>query len=67
MQISNNRKKQKDDLLRKEENYDIRTLVGQLGWITEQTRRDLAFEVCQLSSILNHSKVDDILKLTNFF
>ena len=67
MQISNNRKKQKDDLLRKEENYDIRTLVGQLGWITGQTRRDLAFEVCQLSSILNHSKVDDILKLTNFF
>ena len=67
MQISNNRKKQKDDLLRKEENYDIRTLVGQLGWITRQTRRDLAFEVCQLSSILNHSKVDDILKLKNFF
>ena len=39
-----------------------RTLVGQLGWITGQTRPDLAFEVCQLSSILNHSKVDSILK-----
>ena len=54
-------KKQKDDLLCKEENDNIRTLVGQLGWITEQTRPDLACEVYQLSSILNHSKIDDIL------
>ena len=60
--ISNNRKNQKDDLLCKEKNDNIRTLVGQLGWITGQTRPDLAFEVCQLSSILNHSKVDYILK-----
>ena len=46
----------------KEENESIRTLVGQLGWITGQTRPDLAFEVCQLSRILNHRKVEDILK-----
>ena len=46
----------------KEENESIRTLVGQLGWITGQTRPDLAFEVYQPSSILTHSKVDDILK-----
>ena len=39
-------------------------MVGQLGWITGETRPDLAFEVCQLSSILNHSKADDILKAT---
>ena len=60
--VSNDRKKQKDGLLCKEENNNIRTLVGQLGCITGQTRPDLAFEVWQLSSILNHSKVDDILK-----
>ena len=36
-------------------------LLGQLGWITGQRRPDLAFEVCQLSSILTHRKVDDIL------
>ena len=39
-------------------------MVGQLGWITGETRPDLTFEVCQLSSILNHSKADDILKAT---
>ena len=36
--ISNDRKKQKDDLLCKEENDSIRALVGQLGWITGQNR-----------------------------
>ena len=60
--ISDNRKNQEDDLLCKKENDNIGTLVGQLGWITGQIRPDLAFELCQLSSILNHSKVDDILK-----
>ena len=54
------KKNQKDDLLWKKENDNMRTLLGQLGWITGQT--DLAFEVCQLSSILNRSKVDDVLK-----
>ena len=49
-------------MLCKEENDAVRTLVGRLGWITGQTRPHLALEVCQLSSILNHSKVDDILK-----
>ena len=56
------KKQRKDDLLRNEENYNIRTLVGQLGWKTGQTRPDWAFEVCQLGSILNRSKVDNILK-----
>ena len=51
-------KKQKNNLLCKEENDNTITLVGQLGWITGQTRPDLAFEVSQLSSILNRSKVD---------
>lgn len=43
-------------------NDNIRMLIGQLGWSTEQTRPDLAFEVCRLSSIIKRSKVDDILK-----
>ena len=49
-------------MLCKEENDNIRTLVGQLGWITGQRRPDLFFEICELSSISNDSKVDDILK-----
>ena len=65
--ILNDRKIREDDLLCKEETDNLRTLVGQLGWITGQTRPDLAFEVCQLSSILNHSKLDDILKANKLF
>ena len=52
-------------MLCKEENDIIRTLVEHLGWITNQTRPYLTLEVCQLSSILIHSKVDDILKVNN--
>ena len=65
--ISNDRKNREDDLLCKEETDKLRTLVKQLCWITGQTRPDLAFEVCQLSSILNHSKVYDILKAKKLF
>ena len=47
-------------MLCKEENDNIRTLVKQLGWIAGQTRQGLAFNVCQLNSIVNRSKVDII-------
>lgn len=53
--------KHKTDLHLPEENYN-RSLVRQLGWITEQTRTDLAFHACQLSSQLNKSTRDSILK-----
>ena len=47
-------------MLCKEENDNIRTLVKQLGWIAGQTRPGLGFNVCQLNSIVNRSKVDII-------
>ena len=47
-------------MLCKEENDNIRTLVKQLGWIAGQTRPGLVFNVCQLNSIINRSKVDII-------
>ena len=47
-------------MLCKEENDNIRTLVKQLGWIAGQTRPGLVFNVCQLNSIVNRSKVDII-------
>ena len=37
-------------------------MVGQLGWVAGQTRPDLSFEVCQLSSCFNHATVNDVLK-----
>ena len=45
-------------MLCKEENDNIRTLVKQLDWIAGQTRPGLVFNVCQLNSIVNRSKVD---------
>ena len=45
--ISKNRKQQKNDKLSSDEIDELRSLVGQLGWVAGQTRPDLAFEVCQ--------------------
>ena len=60
--ISKNRKQQKNDKLSSDEIDELRSLVGQLGWVAGQTRPDLAFEVCQLSSSINHSTVNDLIK-----
>ena len=60
--ISKNRKQQKNGKLSSDEIDELRSLVGQLGWIAGQTRPDLAFEVCQLSSSINHLTVNDLIK-----
>jgi hypothetical protein len=41
---------------------DYRALVGQLNWVATQTRPDIAFDVCQLSSVFDKAKVDDLLR-----
>ena len=38
----------------------LRTLIGQMGWIAGQTRADLSFEVCELSSAIKHATVEDL-------
>jgi hypothetical protein len=50
------------DNLRPNEKDEFRALIGQLNWVSTQTRPDIAFEVCQLSSILESPKVDDLLR-----
>lgn len=60
--IDNHKMKKKDDSLTESELEDLRSLVGQLGWVAGQTRPDLSFEVCQLSSCFNHATVNDVLK-----
>ena len=40
----------------------FRALVGQLNWVSTQTRPDISFDVCELSSILEKAKIDDLLR-----
>ena len=38
----------------------MRVVVGQLNWVATQTRPDIAFEVCQLSTKLKGTTVEDM-------
>ena len=45
------RKADKNDMLTDIETKKYRTLIGQLSWIACQTRPDLSFDLCELSSV----------------
>ena len=49
--LSKERQKQKDDLLNKEEKSKLRSLSGQMLWVTTQTRPDFAYEACRMSNV----------------
>ena len=51
------------DKLGKKELHDFRALVGQLNWLGTQTRPDISFDVCELSTVLNAATVDDALRV----
>ena len=48
------------DLNRKEQSA-YRAICGQLNWICTQSRPDISYDVCQLSTKLNDATVNDIL------
>ena len=54
--------KDKDRKLSTEEQHNYRAICGQLNWVSSQSRPDIAFEVCQLSTKLNSACVKDILQ-----
>ena len=49
-------------MLTEEETKQYRGIVGQLNWISTQTRPDISFDVCELSSVFDKAKVDDVLR-----
>ena len=61
--LANNRKGAKLDSCSAEEATNFRKLVGKLNWIASQTRPDIAFEVCSLSSVMACPKIGDVLML----
>jgi hypothetical protein len=48
--ISKDRSKQKNDTLTKDEKSKLRSLSGQMLWVTTQSRPDLAYEACRMSN-----------------
>ena len=55
-------KKEKNELLFDEELKELRAVVGQLLWASGQTRPDISFDTCQLSSSLKSATAEDQLR-----
>ena len=60
--ISHERKAQKEDGLTSKETIDLRSICGQLNWLSSQTRPDLAFDVCDLSCSIKGSNMSHLLR-----
>ena len=56
----------RSDKLADDEKKEYRALVGQLNWIATQTRPDILFEVCLLSSVFDTATVEDLLHANKF-
>ena len=44
------------------EQREYRGICGQLNWVASQTRPDLSFEVCRLSTSLNGATINDLMQ-----
>ena len=60
--ITPSRKMRKYDDLTKEEEKELKTVIGQLNWIATQCRPDLSFQVLELSTINKFAKVEQLIQ-----
>ena len=53
-------KRSKHTLLSEQEKEPLRSVIGQLCWLANQSRPDISSDVCQLSAAFKNAKVSDI-------
>lgn len=56
------RKMQRSDKLTSDEAHLFRSLLGQLNWVVRESRPDIAFDTCELSTLLKEATIDDALR-----
>ena len=61
--MSHRRMQNKDALLTEDEKRKFRSIVGQLSWISTQTRPDVAFDICELSQLYSRANVGDLVRV----
>ncbi len=60
--ISDERKKQIEDILSEEESQTLRSVCGQLLWVTSQTRPDIAFDSCQVNNYGKEPTIRNVME-----
>ena len=63
VKLSRARSVQRDHLLSDSEREAFRALIGQLNWVSNNTRPDIAYDVCELSTLTTQATVADLLRL----
>ena len=51
-----------EPLLNPDEQHSYRAICGQLNWLATQSRPDIAYDVCKLSTKLNEARMLDVLE-----
>ena len=62
IKIKETRCSEKNSPINDEERTELRAVIGQLNWLATQTRPDLSYEVCELSTSLKSGTVELLLK-----
>ena len=60
--ISKDRKRDQSSKLDQNQLDSLRTVICQSGWITGQTRLELAFEICMISSYYKNTTANEIIQ-----
>ena len=60
LELDKMRAQQRQDSLSAHEKRELQVKVGMLNWLSTQTRPDISFDVCDLSSRISKANVEDI-------
>ena len=63
LKLSAERKKQRKSPITQTEKDEYRKSIGQLNWISTQTRPDIAYDVCDLSVAMKTATVENLVQL----
>ena len=62
IQISPGRANQKADPCNEDEIKKYRSLVGQINWLSTQSRPDVSFDALELSCNMSNTKVENLIQ-----
>ena len=49
-------------MLDSKETCELQAITGQINWITTQTKPDLVYDACEISTSVKNAKVEDVMQ-----